>query len=182
MSLLLLVFLVLTGCSGIGGNGGGATPTARGSPSSRGGNGLTATATASQTPVVRLGVQPCPEAVKDPAHWTAIIAPTSTSRVESVSCGNLRGTPSLQALVTVRNEDSGAILDVYVYDHITDPSPVQLFKLQSLTKGDAKISVYNTVMTAEVDPNSSINKGRPDANMTQDLFREFKWSDGAGIS
>ncbi|TMD35459.1 MAG: hypothetical protein E6J04_05285, partial [Chloroflexi bacterium] len=63
---------------------------------------------------------------------------------------------------------------------ITDPSPVQLFKLQSLTKGDAKISVYNTVMTAEVDPNSSINKGRPDANMTQDLFREFKWSDGAG--
>ena len=180
MSLLLLVFLVLTGCSGIGGNGGGATPTARGSPSSRGGNGLTATATASQTPVVRLGAQPCPEAIKDPGHWTAIIAPTSTSKVESVSCGNLRGTPSLQALVMVRNEGSGAILDVYVYDHIADPSPVQLFKLQSLTKGDAKISVYNTVMTAEVDPNSSINKGRPDANMTQDLFREFKWSDGAG--
>src|SRR5881227_869738 len=47
---------------------------------------------------------------KDPAHWTAIIAPTSTSKVESVSCGNLRGTPSLQALVTVRNEGSGAIL------------------------------------------------------------------------
>jgi Immunoglobulin-like domain of bacterial spore germination len=67
-----------------------------------------------------------------------------------------------------------------VYDHITDPSPVQLFKLQNLTKGDAKISVYNTVMTAEVDPNSSINKGRPNANLTQDLFREFKWSDGAG--
>src|SRR5205823_11843473 len=75
---------------------------------------------------------------------------------------------------------SGAILDVYVYDHIADPSPVQLFKLQSLTKGDAKISVYDTGMTAEVDPNSSINRGRPDANMTQDLFREFKWSDGAG--
>ena len=124
MSLLLLVFLVLTGCSGIGGNGGSATPTAGGSPSSRSGNGLTATATASQTPVVRLGVQPCLEAVKDPAHWTAIIAPTSTSKVESVSCGNLRGTPSLQALVMVRNEGSGAILDVYVYDHIADPSPV----------------------------------------------------------
>src|SRR5947209_20201713 len=114
MSLLLLVFLVLTGCSGIGGNGGGATPTARGSPSSRGGNGLTATATASQTPVVRLGVQPCPEAVKDPAHWTAIIAPTSTSRVESVICGNMSGTHSLQALVTVRNECPSSILDFYV--------------------------------------------------------------------
>lgn len=178
ISLLLLVFLVLTGCSGIG--SGSATPTAGGSPTSGGGNGPTATTTVSATPVVRLGVQPCPDAVKDPTHWTVIIAPTSTSKVESVSCGNLRGTPSLQALVTVRNEGSGAILDVYVYDHITDPSPVQLFKLQNLTKGDAKISVYNTVMTAEVDPNSSINKGRPNANLTQDLFREFKWSDGAG--
>jgi hypothetical protein len=178
MSLLLLVFLVLTGCSGIG--GGSATPAASGSPTPGGGNGASATTTVSATPVVRLGVQPCPEAVKDPTHWTVIIAPTSTSKVESVSCGNLRGTSSLQALVTVRNEGSGAILDVYVYDHITDPSPVQLFKLQNLTKGDAKISVYNTVMTAEVDPNSSINKGRPNANLTQDLFREFKWSDGAG--
>lgn len=178
MSLLLLVFLILTGCSGTG--GGSATPTTGGSPSTGGGNGSTATKTASQTPVVRLGVQPCPEAVKDPAHWMAIIAPTSTFKVERISCGNLRGAPSLQALVTVRNEGSGAILDVYVYDNITDPSPVQLFKLQSLTKGDAKISVYNTVMTAEVDPNSSINKGRPNADLTQDLFREFKWSDGAG--
>src|SRR5947208_9871970 len=123
MSLLLLVFLVLTGCSGIGGNGGGATPTARGSPSSRGGNGLTSTATASQTPVVRLGIQPCPEAVKDPAHWTAIIAPTSSAKVESVSCADLKGTPALQALVTVRYEGSGAIFDIYIYDHITDPSP-----------------------------------------------------------
>ncbi|HEY6406397.1 MAG TPA: Gmad2 immunoglobulin-like domain-containing protein, partial [Ktedonobacteraceae bacterium] len=45
---------------------------------------------------------------------------------------------------------------------------------------DAKISGYNTLMTAEVDVNSSINVGQANANLTQDLFREFKWSDSAG--
>ncbi len=178
-SLLLLLAFFLVACSGIGGgSSGSATPTAGSTP------GATATGnttpTTSTTPVVRLGAQPCPDAVKDPAHWTAIIAPTTSSKVESVSCGNLKGIPSLQTLVTVRYDGTGAILDVYVYDHIIDPSPVQLFKLQNLTRGSVKISGYNTVMTAEVDPNSSINAGQPDANLTQDLFREFKWSDAAG--
>ncbi len=172
-----LLFLVLAACSGIGGgNSGSSTPTTGNTP------GATAAGntTTSPAPGVRLGAQPCPDAVKDPAHWTAIIAPTTSSKVESVNCGYLKGISSLQALVAVRYDGSGAILDVYVYDHITDPSPVQLFKLQNLTKGDAKISGYNTVMTAEVDPNSSINAGQPNANLTLDLFREFKWSDNAG--
>jgi hypothetical protein len=95
-------------------------------------------------------------------------------------CGNLIGNATLQALVTVRYQGTGQILDFYVYNDITGPSPSQLFKLQNLYKGDAKISVYNTVLTAEVDQNSSINTGKNDAEMTRDLFREFKWSDGAG--
>jgi len=177
-SLLLFVFLILTGCSGIGGSSGSATPTVGSNTPTTTGNG--STAIASQTPVVRLGTQPCPEAVKDPAHWTAIIAPTASAKVESVSCANLKGTPALQALVTVRYDGTGAIFDVYVYDRITDPNPAQLFKLQNLAKGDAKISGYNTVMTAEVDTNSSINRNQPNANLTQDLFREFKWSDAVG--
>jgi Immunoglobulin-like domain of bacterial spore germination len=178
ISLLIFMAFVLGACSGIGGgNGGSGTPTAGSNPTTtRGGNGSTATV----TPVVRLGAQPCPDAVKDPAHWTSIIAPTSGAKVESVSCANLRGVPALQAVVTVRYDGSGAILDLYVYDHTGDPSPVQLFKLQNLTKGDAKISGYNTLMTAEVDANSGINAGKPNAGLTQDLFREFKWSDGAG--
>jgi hypothetical protein len=168
-SLLLLLAFFLVACGGIGGGSNpGATATGNTTP------------TTSTTPAVRLGAQPCPDAIKDPAHWTAIITPTTSSKVESASCGNLKGIPSLQALVTVRYDGTGAILDVYVYDHITDPSPVQLFKLQNLTRGSVKISGYNTVLTAEVDPNSSINAGQPDANLTQDLFREFKWSDAAG--
>jgi hypothetical protein len=177
ISFLFFVALALGGCSGIGGgSGGNATPTT----ASTHGGGNNATATTTSTPVVRLGVQPCPDAVKDPAHWTSIIAPTTSVKVESVSCANLKGTPALQALVTARNDGSGAILDVYVYDNISDPSPVQLFKLQNLTKGDAKISGYNTVMSAEVDANSSINAGKANAELTQDLYREFKWSDAAG--
>jgi hypothetical protein len=95
-------------------------------------------------------------------------------------CGNLIGNATLQVLLTVRYQGTGQILDVYVYDNITSPNPSQLFKLQNLYKGDAKISVYNTVLTVEIDQNSSINAGKNDTKMTQDLFREFKWSDGAG--
>src|SRR3989442_10122078 len=130
-SLLLLLAFFLVACSGIGGgNSGSSTPTAGSTP------GATATGnttpTTSTTPAVRLGVQPCPDAVKDLARWTAIIAPTISSKVESVSCGNLKGIPSLQALVTVRYDGTRAILDVYGYDRIIDPRPVQLFKLLDL--------------------------------------------------
>jgi hypothetical protein len=103
-----------------------------------------------------------------------------SSKVESVSCANLMGVPTLQALVTVRNQGSGGILDVYVYNDITNPRPTQIFKLLTLTGGDAKISGYNTILTGEVDTASSINKGKPDAQLTQDLFREYRWSDAAG--
>jgi hypothetical protein len=120
--------------------------------------------------------------VKNPPRWDTII-PTqaNVNKVENVVCGNLIGTPTLQALVTVRAFGTGAILDVYVYNRITDPSPTQIFKLQNLYKGNAKISVYNTILTAEVDSASSVNKNsKANATLVLDLFREFKWSDGAG--
>ncbi|HWZ17525.1 MAG TPA: Gmad2 immunoglobulin-like domain-containing protein [Ktedonobacteraceae bacterium] len=138
-------------------------------------------ATASTSPGIDPGPQPCPDAVKAPAHWDAII-PTQNgvTHVEKVICVYLTGTTTLQALVTVRYQGTGQLLDVYVYDDITSPDPSQLFKLQSLYNGDARISAYNTVLTAEVDQSSSINAGKSDAEMSRDLFREFQWSDGAG--
>src|SRR5579871_6645006 len=36
-------------------------------------------------------------------------------------------------------------------------------------------------MTAEADEHSPINKGKADAQLVQDLYREYTWSDGAGI-
>jgi Immunoglobulin-like domain of bacterial spore germination len=175
ISLVLLLTLTLAACSGSSSNsGGGTTPTTQATAPA---GGTTATA----SPVVGLGSRPCPDAVKAPAHWDAII-PTQNgvTKVETVTCGNLVGNPTLQALATVRYQGTGQILDVYVYSDITSPNPTQLFKLQNLYMGDAKISGYNTVLTAEVDQNSSINAGKLNANMTRDLFREFKWSDGAG--
>jgi hypothetical protein len=183
-SLLIAIFLIfilaitLTSCSGSGNNGSSSTPTTQaivsgGSPGSK--------TTATTSPGIGLGPRPCPDAVKALAHWDAII-PTQNgvTKVENVICGNLIGNTTLQALVTARYQGTGQILDVYVYNDITNPSPSQLFKLQNLYKGDAKISVYNTVLTSEVDQNSSINAGKANAQLTRDLFREFKWSDGAG--
>ena len=178
ITLFLLITLALTACSGPGG-GSGSTSTPTVSTTTTAGK---ATITPTTTPQIQLGTQPCPDAVKAPAHWDAII-PTqaNVNKVESVLCGNLVGNASLQALVTVRANGTGAILDVYVYNHITDPSPAQIFKLQNLYKGDARISGYNTVLTAEVDQASSVNKNSTsNAALVQDLFREFKWSDGAG--
>lgn len=173
ISLLLLLALSLAAC---GNNGSG---NASGTPPSKASAGASPTFTS--TPIVKTGAQPCPEAVKDPAYWDPIIPTHSPdSQVKSVSCGYLMGTPTLQALITVNKSGSDAILDVYMYNNITDAHPTQLFKLQNLIHGDAKISGYTTVLTSEVDQNSSINKGQPGAALTPDLFREFKWSDGAG--
>ncbi len=176
-TFVLLLAFTLAACSG-GGSSSGTTPTTKGTTTGGGpGSGITPPA----SPGVGLGPQPCPDAVKAPAHWDPII-PTQNgvTKVEHVTCGNLIGNPTLQALVTVRYQGTGAVLDVYVYTSITSPSPSQLFKLQNLYMGDARISGYNTVLTAEVDQNSSINAGKDNASLTKDLFREFKWSDGAG--
>lgn len=174
ISILVVFTLALTliSCSGSS-----STTT---TPSTIAGQRSGNTTTTNASPAPNSGLQHCPDAVKSPAHWDAII-PTQNgvTHVEKVMCGNLTGNTTLQALVTVRYQGTGQLLDVYVFNDITSPSPSQLFKLQSLYNGDARISVYNTVLTAEIDQHSSINAGKSDAEMTRDLFREFQWSDGA---
>ena len=132
-------------------------------------------------PGVVLGPQACPTAVANPAYWLPIVEPYSSGEpltVEQVSCASMTGTPSLQTLVTARRADQ--MLNVYVFTNIAQPSPTLIFQLNGLVKGDAKISGYSTVMTAQVAPLSSINAGKPASAMTADLFREFKWSAAAG--
>ena len=153
---------------------------------SSGGFGLTqagnsaANATTAMPQWTHIGPQLCPKQVADPKHWNPIVGVHGGQKVESVNCGNLLNNPSLQALVTVRNPGNDRLLDVYVYTNITSDHPTQLFKLQGLNRGKAKISNYNTVITAEVDLHSSINKGQPPAKLTLDLFREFRGFDTAG--
>jgi hypothetical protein len=178
--VLVSLLILLSACAGSSTNA-GKTPTPN--TATGGAGSATATPQPSQTPAIQLGPQQCPVSVSNPAHWDAII-PTqpNVSKVESVTCGYLAGISRLQALVTVRYNGTGSMLDVYVYDNITAPSPVQVFKLLGLYDGQAKISNYNTVITAQVDLNSSINKGKPNAALTPDLFREFATGSFAPVS
>jgi hypothetical protein len=137
------------------------------------------------TPAPTLGViqgpQNGPAAVSDPAYWDRMLGTTGTERnVEKVSFANVLGNPTLQALVTVRHSNANRTLDAYVFDKITNAKPVQLFTMPGLIKGDAKISGYNSVMTAEVDKSSTLNAGKSSRQWTQDLFREFAWSQSKG--
>jgi hypothetical protein len=137
--------------------------------------------TPSPTPGVTQGPQNGSPPVNTPAYWEQILGTKGTNgKVESVSFANVLGNPTLQALVTVRHSDANSALDVYVFDNITNTRPVQLFKMQGLMKGDAKISGYNSVLTAEVDRNSVVNAGKNNGQWTQDLFREFAWNQGEG--
>src|SRR5260370_34399710 len=92
-SLLVLLFLLpaLVACSTVNSNS-NATPTSTVKVS------ITPLSTASTgTPVVHLGVKPCPGDTGKPAHWQAIINPYAyggQQHVESVSCANIMGPPS----------------------------------------------------------------------------------------
>lgn len=150
-------------------------------------SGATVTATPSgdttptPTPGVTQGPQNGPPDVNETAYWDRILSTQGTNgRVEAVSFANVLDNPSLQALVTVRHRDATRTLDVYVFDQVTGARPVQLFALKGLVKGDAKISSYNSVLTAEVDQSSPANAGKPGGQWTQDLFREFAWNQGEG--
>lgn len=158
ISTLMVLMLLLAACgsNGTSAGSGNATPTVNANPGS--------------------DKDPC----KDPSYWNSIVGLHSGQTVESVSCGKVIGTGDRQAVVDVRNAGDDKLLDVHFYRNITSAHPEELFKLSGLVHGDARISLVNTVITAEVDKNSSINKGKPEGQLTQDLFREFKWSDSAG--
>lgn len=183
MSCLLLLVFILAACSSSNGstNKGNSSSATKSSGSSSTDVSVNVTADAvTPPPKVTLGSQPCPAVVSTPSYWDPIIGTQSgVSAVSRVTCANLIGNSTLQALILVGYQGTGNVMDVYVYDKITNPHPQQLFKLQNLYKGDAKVSGYNTILTAEVDQDSSVNKNAGSAQQP-DLFREFKWSDGAG--
>jgi hypothetical protein len=134
-------------------------------------------------PGVALGPLPGPDALSNPAYWNPFIStPPNPAVADRVTFGNLLGKPTLQAMVVAHEIVSGGPLfrSVFVFDKITDPKPKLLFSVRHLLHGEAQISGYSTIMTAEVDLNSALNKNKPDAKVTADLFREFQWSKNAG--
>lgn len=177
ISFLVLLFLIptLVACGTVSDTS--STP----DPKSTATNGGTGSATPTVTPGPLAGVQPCPGATKNSAYWNPFILKQSgVYKVESVSCANLMGTTTLQALVTVRHSNDGSTLDVYVFDNTSSAMPTRIFQLMGLVQGKAKISGYNTVLTASADELSALNAGKPVSEMKADLFREFKWSANTG--
>jgi hypothetical protein len=168
LSLLFLLALSLAAC----GNNGNGT--------SAGSGNATPTVTAVSTPSVNANPGSDKDPCKDPSYWNSIVGLHAGQAVESVSCGKVIGTDARLAVVDVRNVGEDELLDVHFYRNITSTHPQELFELTGLVHGDARVSLVNTLITAEVDKNSSINKGKPEGQLTQDLFREFKWPDGAG--
>ena len=179
--LCCIVLGCLAACGGGSGTTSNATPIAGTGTQTTGSGGAAAT-DATPTSPPHLGTQPCPPVVSEPSHWDPIINTESgVNAVTSVTCASLTSNDSLQALVVSAYEGAGQTADVYVFDNIISPSPNQIFKLHNLYKGSAKISAYNTLLTAEVDQGSSLNAANQSAaGYQQDLFREFAWSDGAG--
>ncbi len=174
--LCCLFLWCLTACGGATSNATPAAGTGTTTTSSSGG----AVTDATPTGAPHLGTQPCPAVVSEPAYWDPIVGTQSgVNAVTSVTCANLTSNDTLQALVISVYAGTGQTADVYVFNNITSPSPTQIFKRHNLYKGTAKISAYNTLLTAEVDQGSSLNAAnQSNATYRQDLFREFKWSDG----
>ena len=90
------------------------------------------------------------------------------------------GVPSLQAVVKVRDGGTDSLLDINVYANITSTHPSRIFRLKGLPHGDVSISNYNTLLAGEIELKTGQQVGIPSTQVQQDLYREFKWSDGAG--
>src|SRR5712691_7902302 len=124
---LVLVFTILvSACSlDFGGDSGSSSPPAS-----------TPRANAQPTPVstdIRPGIEPCPDAVKDQAHWHAVVDVGTGQTLEHVLCGHLMGTPALQAVVTVRHAGASRTLDVHIYTNITKVNPTSIFTRRGLS-------------------------------------------------
>jgi hypothetical protein len=167
LPVFLGLTLLLSACNQDSGGGSGSSTGATNPP----------VATAAR---IQLGPQPCPAAVQSTAHWETIVGTSVTQKVEGVQCAYLMGVPALEAVVKVRYGGTDDLLDIDVYANITGTNPSRIFHLQGLPHGDVGISNYNTLLTGEIDPKSSQQAGVPSTPMQQDLYREFRWSDGAG--
>ena len=119
--------------------------------------------------VITLQVTGCPPGIA--LNWDMLVGTKAgVNKVQTVSCGSLEGSGSLDALIGVRYYTPGARLDSYVYDNLFAP-PHRIFVMQDLLNGDAQISPAGTIMTAESGSGDPVLGSR-------DVFKEYRW-DGA---
>ena len=146
-------------------------------PSQTGGSGGTTTVDNTPTsivsptptvkpPTITLQVVGCPSLS---INWDKLVGTNANiNKVQKVTCGNLEGKGTPQALVNVRYYSPDAKLDFYVYDNLSG-TPTQAFKMQGLIDGDTQISPSGSITTAEIG-----TKGI--ASDVPNLFKEYKWN------
>jgi hypothetical protein len=137
----------------------------------------------SPTPTITLGAQSC-ETSLAAAPWPSLIPSfdASSQHIEPVTCGDLKRDGHQEALVPVRYDGTAQFLDFYVFGPPAGgAAPVLLFSRAGtsgrLYKGAVRISDDNTLVSAEVDQGSCINRAAPfDAPFQLDHFREWRWN------
>lgn len=97
--------------------------------------------------------------------------------VEKVIVADLEHSGSKQAVVLVRNDGTGQILDWYIFA-IVAGHPQQVFTRRGLYKGSVEALSGGIILSDEVDPNSPINRNRANAFVVQDLHKEYRWFGG----
>lgn len=124
----------------------------------------------SALPTITLQVIGCPSLA---INWDSLVGThADVNKVQTVVCGTLEGVGT-QALVSVRYYTPDAKLDVHVFDNLFG-TPTRRFSLQGLLNGDARISSFHTLSTAEGNPNDVIKGAR-------DLFKEYRWNGTAFV-
>lgn len=107
---------------------------------------------------------PCPSLKWDSLAGTR----ANANKVQSVTCGSLEGSGSLDALIAARYYTPDAKLDIYVYDNLTG-TPTQRFKALGLLNGNAYIGPTGTLLTAELGPHGFATSG-------QNVYKEYQWN------
>ncbi|GAC1448065.1 MAG: hypothetical protein PVSMB4_04610 [Ktedonobacterales bacterium] len=144
------------------------------------------TPAASATPVVATGPQPCGPGLSA-VDWSTVIPgfDARSQRVEPAICADLKRNGHQEAVVPVRYDGTGAILDFYVYAP-SGGAPTLLFSQAgasgSLYKGTVAVSTQSTIIAGEVDAGSCINRATTsNAALIRDLYREWQWNGSAFV-
>jgi hypothetical protein len=134
----------------------------------------TATVIPTGTASVLLGQQPCPTGVSA-SFYATLLALTPDQHVETLACADLRHDGTLEVVLGVRLDGTGAYLNVYVYSLPDGTTATQLFFDLGLYKGSVAISRVSTLLLGAVDQQDCVN-----ASATSDVAYQASWNQEIG--
>jgi len=160
----LSVMSMMVALAGCGNNTAASTPAATAPPA------------ASGTPAATWGAQPCPSGVS-PAFYSTLLNLTPDRHVETLKCADFEHDGTLEVLLGVRADGSGAILDVYLYTLPQNNTATQLYYDLGLYGGSVDVSRQSTILMRSVDSMDCINAGAAsNAALQATWSQEIGWN------